>query len=188
VKEQKAQFVESIEALKDQLATKLGIFFAPYNPYFFIASGFDPTFNQATTTNCLTTSNLPVKNWETGGSSTFTPTLSGSNWTCVSTVNVTGTPGTGQNNMGAAYNFNLLEHDPGAYVHNRMYTKRLIYDSIDWADDNVMNYSVGATLEAECSVGSPPAYCAEAPIYLLPNGVLWNGVYPAGNGVEAERP
>jgi hypothetical protein len=187
VREQKAQFIESIEALKAQLET-LGIYFAPYSPYFFIAPGFDPTFNQATTSNCLTISNLPVKNWQTGGSSTFTPTLSGSNWTCVSAANVAGTPGTGQNNMGAAYNFNLLEHDPGAYVHNRMYTKRLIYDSIDWADDNVMNYSVGATLEAECSVGSPPAYCAEAPIYLLPNGVLWNGVYPAGNGVEAERP
>ena len=77
---------------------------------------------------------------------------------------------------------------PGAYVHNRMYTKRLIYDSIDWVDDNIMNYSVGATLTAACSVASPPVYCAEAPIYLLPNGVLWNGTYPDGNGIEAERP
>ncbi len=48
--------------------------------------------------------------------------------------------------MGAAFNFNLLEHDPGAYAHNRIYTKRLIYDSIDWVDDGIMNYSVGATL------------------------------------------
>jgi hypothetical protein len=86
--------------------------------------------------------------------------------------------------MGAAYNFNLLEHDPGAYVHNRMYTKRLIYDSIDWADDNDMNYSVGATLDALV----PSTMKTEAMTYLLPNGVLWNGAYPAGNGIEAERP
>jgi len=187
VREQKAQFVESIDALKDQLATKLGIFFAPYNPYFFIASGFNTTYDQAITSTCTTSSNLPVKNWETGGSSSFTSKSTGTTYSCVSAVTVTGTPGTGQNNMGAAYNFNLLEHDPGAYVHNRMYTKRLIYDSIDWVDDNIMNYSVGATLETICS-SSPPAYCAEAKIYLLPNGVLWNGAYPAGNGIEAERP
>jgi hypothetical protein len=85
--------------------------------------------------------------------------------------------GTGQNNMGAAFNFNLLEHDPGAYVHNRMYVKRLIYDSIDWTDDGVMNYSVGATLNALNPVTDP--YKAEAMTYLLPNGVL---------GIEAERP
>jgi hypothetical protein len=81
--------------------------------------------------------------------------------------------------MGASFNFNLLEHDPGAYVHNRMYVKRLIYDSIDWVDDGIMNYSVGATLTTLCSGGSPPAYCAEAITYLLPNGIL---------GIEAERP
>jgi len=189
VKEQKAQFVESIEALKDQLATKLGIFFAPYNPYFFLDSGFDTTYNQALTSTCTTSSNLPVKNWQTGGASSFTSSLTGTTYSCVSSVAVAGTPGTGQNNMGAAYNFNLLEHDPGAYVHNRMYTKRLIYDSFDWVDDNIMNYSVGATLEAECSIPTPTnTYCAEAKIYLLPNGVLWNGAYPAGNGIEAERP
>ena len=79
--------------------------------------------------------------------------------------------------MGAAFNFNLLEHDPGGYVHNRMYVKRLIYDSLDWLDDGVMNYSVGATLDA-----LDPAtysYKAEAMTYLLPYGVL---------GIEAERP
>jgi hypothetical protein len=85
---------------------------------------------------------------------------------------------TGKNNMGAAFNFNLLEHDPGSYVHNRYYVKRLIYDSLDWLDDNLMNYSVGATLSAECA-GPAPVWCAGAMEYLLPNGIL---------GIAAERP
>jgi hypothetical protein len=118
--------------------------------------------------------NLPIKNWQIGGTSTF----SWSGTSCVSSVGVEGIAGTGQNTMGAAFNFNLLEHDPGAFVHNRMYTKRLIYDSIDWADGGVMNYSVGNTLDTLCS-SSPPAYCSEAMTYLLPSGVL---------GIEAERP
>jgi hypothetical protein len=81
----------------------------------------------------------------------------------------------GKNNMGAAFNFNLFEHDPGAYVHNRTYVKRLIYDSIDWIDDGQMNYSVGATLNAL----GPEPYKAGAIEYLLPNGIL---------GIAAERP
>ncbi len=87
---------------------------------------------------------------------------------------------TGKNNMGAAFNFNLFEHDPGGYAHNRYYVKRLIYDSIDWLDDNQMNFSVGSTLNTICSSGSAPAWCAGAMEYLLPNGVM--------NGVAAERP
>ncbi len=96
---------------------------------------------------------------------------------CDSAAGEPGTAGTGKNNMGSAFNFNLLEHDPGAYAHNRVYVKRLIYDSIDWLDDGVMNYSVGATLDA-----LPPAtpYKAEAMTYLLPGG--------APLGIEAERP
>jgi hypothetical protein len=188
VREQKAQYTGALEALNDQLATKLNVYFAHYSPYFFIAPGYDPTYDQANTASCSTPSNLPVKNWQTGGSSTFTLSGAAGTYSCTSAVNVAGTPGTGQNNMGAAFNLNLLEHDPGAYVHNRMYAKRLIYDSIDWADDGAMNYSVGATLNALCTSGTPPAYCAEATTYLLPNGVLWNGAYPAGNGIAAERP
>jgi hypothetical protein len=86
----------------------------------------------------------------------------------------------GKNNMGSAFNFNLLEHDPGAYAHNRYYTKRLIYDSIDWLDDNQLNYSTGMTMNVICNGGSAPAWCAEAMTYLLPNGVI--------PGVAAERP
>lgn len=86
----------------------------------------------------------------------------------------------GKNNMGAAFNFNLFKHDPGAYAHNRYYVKRLLYDSIDWLDDNQLNFSVGTTLTAVCGVAQPPAFCDKAKTYLLPNGVI--------NGVAAERP
>lgn len=53
----------------------------------------------------------------------------------------------GKNNMGAAFNYNLLVHDPGAFAHNSTYVKRLIFDSIDWLDDNILsNNSVVATI------------------------------------------
>jgi hypothetical protein len=55
---------------------------------------------------------------------------------------------TGKKNMGAAFNLNVLEHEGGACAHNRIYTQRLIYDSIDWIDDNVINDSVATTLNA----------------------------------------
>jgi hypothetical protein len=87
--------------------------------------------------------------------------------------------------MGAAFNLNLLEHDPGAYVHNRIYTKRLLYDAIDWADDNRMNFSVGKTLDGL----SPTAvFKEEAMKYLLPNGVFKDGLGNVLTDVPAERP
>lgn len=86
---------------------------------------------------------------------------------------------TGRYNMGAAFNLNLLEHEPGAYVHNRMYAKRLLYDALDWADDNLMNYSTGTTLNTVQINGVDPFWKAGAIKYLLPYGVL---------GIPAERP
>jgi hypothetical protein len=86
----------------------------------------------------------------------------------------------GKHNLGSAFNFNLLEHDPGGYVHNRIYVKRLIYDSIDWLDDNSMNYTVGATLNDPSGPHNGQPWQAEAVEYLLPNGVL--------TGIAAERP
>ncbi|MHB8713867.1 MAG: hypothetical protein ACYDAI_09950 [Trichloromonadaceae bacterium] len=61
---------------------------------------------------------------------------------------------TGPNNMGAAFNYNLLAHDPGAYAHNVRYASRLIWDSIDWLDDNILNNSTVATINA---LGLAPA-------------------------------
>jgi len=48
--------------------------------------------------------------------------------------------------MGAAFNFNLLQHEAGAYAHNMIYSKRLIYDSIDFLDNGVLDNSVSATV------------------------------------------
>ena len=44
--------------------------------------------------------------------------------------------------LGAAHNFNYLHHEPGAYAHNRYYTKRLIFDSIDWLDNGALDGSI----------------------------------------------
>lgn len=48
-----------------------------------------------------------------------------------------------EGNFGAAHNFNYLHHEPGAYAHNTLYAKRLIFDSIDWVD----NYSLDGTID-----------------------------------------
>lgn len=52
-----------------------------------------------------------------------------------------------KNVMGAAFNLNLLAHDPGGFAHNRFYAKRLIWDSIDFIDDGILNNSVTAELD-----------------------------------------
>jgi hypothetical protein len=89
---------------------------------------------------------LKLKGFCFVGSSTPTTTASGcatkvSNWT-------NGVPANGKPNMGAAFNYYLLENEQAAYVHNRYYAKRLIYDSIDWIDDGHLNGSVYGTLNA----------------------------------------
>ncbi len=93
---------------------------------------------------------------------------------------------TAKNNLGAAFNVKSLGNDGGAYVHNSKYVKRLIYDSIDWLDDNNMNYTVGQNLCSVCQLtctGSgvdAGAWCPNAMSYLLPNGVA--------AGAPSERP
>ena len=171
VEEQRRQFGASLEALQDQIELKLGYRFAPYSPYWYRTPYVDPK------ASC--TDNQPVRNWQTNGAEnaptgTYDPYNSSS---CTYKGSGDGIAGTGQNNMGAAFNFNLLEHDPGAFVHNRLYVKRLIYDSIDWVDDGMLNYSVGTTLDGLDPAASP--YKAEAMAYVVPNGVL---------AIEAERP
>jgi len=48
----------------------------------------------------------------------------------------------GMRNMGASLNQNFINNEPAAYVHNDLYVKRLIYDSLDWLDNCVMDKSV----------------------------------------------
>jgi hypothetical protein len=56
----------------------------------------------------------------------------------------------GQRNLGAAFNYNLFAHDPGGFAHNVNYVKQVIFDSIDWLDDNVLplNGTVAAAINA----------------------------------------
>lgn len=57
---------------------------------------------------------------------------------------------------GACLNINLLGREPGAFAHARTYSRRLLYDTIDFLDDGTMNLSVSATATTlSATVGSP---------------------------------
>jgi hypothetical protein len=47
--------------------------------------------------------------------------------------------------MGACFNINLLKREPAAFAHARTYSRRLIYDTIDFLDDLTINLSTGTT-------------------------------------------
>jgi hypothetical protein len=58
--------------------------------------------------------------------------------------------------LGAVSNIVFLKREPGAYVHARTYSRRLLYDTIDFLDDGVINNSVSATaITLSGTVGSP---------------------------------
>lgn len=129
IEHQKEQFMAALDALKATLQEKIFIYFSTTNPYFFTkpyVSGY--------VENGTCSENQAVKNWQTYGTTTFT--YSASSKSCLSATNAPGTSNSGPNNMGAAFNYNLLYHDFGAFAHNRFYAKRLIYDSISWLFDN----------------------------------------------------
>ena len=50
--------------------------------------------------------------------------------------------------MGACFNLGLLNREPAAYIHARTYARRLLYDTIDFLDDKLINMSTGATAVA----------------------------------------
>jgi len=120
-----------------------------------------------------------VKYCLTTGTTSTNYKTSGGNWLSPGDSDKTGN-GTGKNNLGAVFNIGSLGNEPGAFVHNSKYVKRLMYDSIDWVDDNTLNNSAGKTLSAICSKPSPSAWCAKGMPYLLPNGVR--------TGAPSERP
>lgn len=70
-----------------------------------------------------------------------------------------------KNTLGAAFNLNMFKHEPGACAHNRYYTKRLIYDSIDFLDNGTLDNSVKATLNASPHAGA--SYQAGVTAYIL---------------------
>jgi len=114
------EYVASLEALKAALAGK-GILFFNAHPYFYID----------------TNSNGIADPGEIVSSNAFT------NWAGVYGLALW------KDVMGAAFNANLLIHDPGGYAHNRFYVKRLIWDSIDFIYDGVLNNDVAAAIDAQ---------------------------------------
>ena len=54
------------------------------------------------------------------------------------TVFAPGAPHAGANTMGAVFNYSQIVADPAGFVHNSLYVRRLIYDSIDWLHDGVL--------------------------------------------------
>lgn len=141
----KARFEAALAALKGELEVNpfRKMFWANANPYFFVDTNGDGVL--------ASTERTALRSWHSVGGPVTSKTTSG------------------KNNMGAAFNYNLLAHDPGAFAHNSFYVKRLIYDSIDWLDDNVLNDSVAATIAALGTAGKiTPAEQADATAYLIP--------------------
>ncbi|MBT0663194.1 cytochrome C [Geobacter pelophilus] len=67
---------------------------------------------------------------------------------------------TGADTMGASFNFEALKGDSGAFAHNSAYTRKLIYDSLDWVNDGTMNNDVASAilgLPATTRLGILPA-------------------------------
>jgi hypothetical protein len=65
-----------------------------------------------------------------------------------SVMTALGAPYTRTKLLGAVSNVVYLKREPAAYAHARTYSRRLIYDTIDYLDDGVMNNSVSATAVA----------------------------------------
>jgi len=103
-------------------------------------------FNNKATGITITSEAAPldefVRAYVTSALPTLTEAAAG-DWTAAMTV-----LGGGYNKarvMGAVSNIVMFKRDPAAYVHGRTYSRRLIYDTIDYLDDGIMNKSVGAT-------------------------------------------
>ncbi len=80
------------------------------------------------------------KNWQTNHGAT-------GGWGSAIVPGSGGLPA-GSYTMGTAFNFNLLRHDFGGFAHNDFYAKRLIYDSIDWINNGIMDGDVAAAIAA----------------------------------------
>jgi hypothetical protein len=50
-------------------------------------------------------------------------------------------PWPNEGTLGAAFNLNLCFRDPGGFAHNHRYTERLIYDSLDFLDNGLLDES-----------------------------------------------
>jgi hypothetical protein len=120
-----------------------GLHYAPEYPYIYNA----PYDGGLAGTDC-STSNLPIANWQKGGKNSYIWKRYRGSWACLSDgAFMDGTADTGPDRMGAAFNYYLLSHEAGATAHNRIYTKRLAWDTLDYLDDgDAFNNSVSSTI------------------------------------------
>jgi hypothetical protein len=132
--DEKPKYDRAMAFFQWQLA-QLGLYYnESHHPYFYTAP-----YNETYIETGACSSNLPIKNWQAGGSSTFTWDAASSR--CVSATATGGTAGTGPGIMGAAMNFKLLKAEKGAHVHNRTYMKQLIFDSVQYLQKGTVSYS-----------------------------------------------
>lgn len=65
--------------------------------------------------------------------------------------------------MGAAFNVNLLAHDPGGFAHNSIYVKRLLWDSIDYITNGTLgDINMTATIDGLAGLTAEQKAAAKA--------------------------
>ncbi len=53
--------------------------------------------------------------------------------------------------FGAVFNYSYLHTEPGAFAHNRHYTKKLLFDSIDWMDNKSLDGVIDLSARPEAA-------------------------------------
>lgn len=79
---------------------------------------------------------------------------SATDWTYLGT-------GTGPDLMGVAFNLSMMVNEPGAYVHNPLYAKRLVYDSIYFLSTRATDPALGSNqypMEQQFNVADAISY------------------------------
>ncbi|MDZ4184072.1 MAG: hypothetical protein U1D97_03710 [Desulfuromonadales bacterium] len=173
LEEEKLGYEEALHAFEHELQLN-GYVFVNAHPYFYVGttSGADLFFKSpAAVVPAVYSATATDRNGDT--------VIDGLDWIDVNldgifdAADLVKQPATWatQGDIGAGHNFNYLHHEPGAYAHNRFYTKRLIFDSIDWLDNNSMDGTI--TIDADT----------------YPEAALWFGATaPAAGSFVATRP
>jgi hypothetical protein len=116
-------------------------------------------FNDKNTGITITNEAAPLNEFVRAYKTSALPTLTeaaAADWTAAMTV-----LGSGYNKarvMGAVSNIVLFKRDPAAYAHARTYSRRLLYDTIDYLDDGAMNKSASVTAITKSAVVGSPVY------------------------------
>jgi hypothetical protein len=86
--------------------------------------------------------------------------------------------GTGPDLMGSAFNLSTLNNEPGAYVHNPLYAKRLIFDSIYFLATRATNPALGTKqypVNQQLNVADAIYYLISTTARTLETGPVYSG-------------